>query len=613
MKETNKNGIHLFGLGLLLVSVGFSGQLLDFTLVPRFLALTVCLLLSLMLIYKKQKTHKVDVDKLWLIYFSYTFFLCASILWSNTRSESYFESSKQILFFLSFLFTVYFLKKDAELFYKTLTRVSLLLFFIACGVGVYQALQLKSFAKEALYAITGLNGHKNLFSSFLFLNLFLLIRALLLNKGVLKLLYLFCVLVTLIILYFLKTKAVWLGLSFTFVFMALLAAYRLNLKEKVIKSRVNVFVIGTIILVNIFVLLFFKPLIHRSIHYTSQLPNETRVASDALKLEEERLILWDKTLEIFAKHPVLGVGAGNWQTEFPDAGLSGLWRAEDLNYTFQRPHNDLLWMLSESGLIGCNLFLVFILFLVFHLLRLIRLVKKNYSLSMELILCISFILGYSLVSFFDFPKERIEHSLWLNVIFGISYYQLQSHKQLEVLSSLKINKTGILVGMLILSASLYLGVLRFKGEFYTRRMYDFKNNDQKYELIKAASKAFSFAYTIDPTSVPLHWYTGNANAALGMYDKAKSDFLLAVRFAPFNRNVLNDLASSYAMNKNTNLAKKYYEEAARISPRFDEPKLNLAALYIQENNFKEAQFWLNSLLHDSERRTEYQTFINSQH
>jgi Flp pilus assembly protein TadD len=62
---------------------------------------------------------------------------------------------------------------------------------------------------------------------------------------------------------------------------------------------------------------------------------------------------------------------------------------------------------------------------------------------------------------------------------------------------------------------------------------------------------------------------------------------------------------------NSALAKRYYEEAARISPRFDDPKLNLAAVYMAEKNFEMAQKWLDALLHDSEKRTQYQRVIDS--
>jgi Tfp pilus assembly protein PilF len=65
------------------------------------------------------------------------------------------------------------------------------------------------------------------------------------------------------------------------------------------------------------------------------------------------------------------------------------------------------------------------------------------------------------------------------------------------------------------------------------------------------------------------------------------------------------------MKGDTAGAKKYYAESARISPRFDDAKLNLAAIYISEQNYNRADSLLDSLFHDSERRTSYQRIVDA--
>ena len=57
-------------------------------------------------------------------------------------------------------------------------------------------------------------------------------------------------------------------------------------------------------------------------------------------------------------------------------------------------------------------------------------------------------------------------------------------------------------------------------------------------------------------------------------------------------------------------AKKLYIETSRISPRFDDSKLNLTAIYIQEKENEKAVKCLNSLCHDSKRRTEYKKMLD---
>lgn len=303
---------------------------------------------------------------------------------------------------------------------------------------------------------------------------------------------------------------------------------------------------------------------------------------------------------------------GNWQIQFPNATLNGIWRAEDLNYTFQRPHNDFLWILSETGLLGFNLFLFFVVSILCLLIRVLRRSPENKDLHFELILCAAFIPGYLVISFFDFPKERIEHTIWISIIFGIAYYHIKTNYPLKEIFTVKLNSVLSFTAFLLFCGITLTGLMRFKGEFYVRKLFNYKNNDQKLEMVNAGNKALSYVYTIDPTSVPIHWYTGNAQAALGNYTGAQSDFLLAYKYNPYNRNVLNDLASSYVFSNNPGLAKAYYKEASRISPRFDDPKLNLVALYITEKDFKAADECLKTIMHDSERRTTYQRIVDAE-
>jgi tetratricopeptide (TPR) repeat protein len=140
---------------------------------------------------------------------------------------------------------------------------------------------------------------------------------------------------------------------------------------------------------------------------------------------------------------------------------------------------------------------------------------------------------------------------------------------------------------------------------YAERMV--KHNQ---EVINYCNSARSFCYNIDPTSIPIEWYKGNANANLGNYAAAMEDFKSAFRVHPYNHNVLNDLGSAYFMNNKIDSAKICYMEAARINPSFDDPKLNLTAIFINEGRYKEAQKWNESVFHDSERRNYYRRLIN---
>jgi tetratricopeptide (TPR) repeat protein len=329
------------------------------------------------------------------------------------------------------------------------------------------------------------------------------------------------------------------------------------------------------------------------------------------ELDNERLELWDKTYYIIKQHPLLGVGMGNWQIHFPDATLKGMYRAEDLNYTFQRPHNDVLWIIAETGFIGFNLFLIFIVSLLTFLLRTTKIVSTQKLNYIEPLLCIIFIIGFYTTSFFDFPKERIEHLIWINILFSFAYYYIKENNSLKTIRSFKLNNLHYLAMVIISGLVTIIGIYRYKGEYFTRKMYDQKKITNNAGVLQQGKKALNFAYSIDPTSLPIKWYTGNSYAILGNYMQAKNDLLTAKNINPFNRNVLNDLASAYVNTNQKDSAIYYYLEAIRISPRFDDPKLNLVTIYFNQKQFEKADSCLKTLLHDSERRTKYQKMVNA--
>jgi tetratricopeptide (TPR) repeat protein len=305
-------------------------------------------------------------------------------------------------------------------------------------------------------------------------------------------------------------------------------------------------------------------------------------------------------------HPTVGVGANNWQIYFPSNVLPDIYPIRDLNVTFQRPHNDFLWILSEYGIIGFNLFLIFITGILF----LIYLKIANHFDPIYVII-LSGILGFLAISFFDFPKERIEHNILFYVLIGIAYYLIKQETFEFKTGLFYLPKIVLKILIVILIMIFYFGWLNFKGEYFTKKMYVERIIKNNKNVIYFCDKAQSFCYNIDPTSIPLCWYKGNANANLGNYAAALEDFKNAFRFHPYNHNVLNDLGSSYFMNSKIDSAKIFYMESSRINPSFDDPKLNLTAIFINEGNYNEAQKWNESIFHNSERRDYYRSIINN--
>lgn len=600
----------IFLLGIFISSVIVSPFILDFTLLPRFIFLAgLFIVLGVVLIRSNFKVT-IKWDAILASYLAYIVFACSSVFWALNKADALFEAEKLTLGLAVFLFTIYLLKKDHDYFMQGLLKGSVLIFFIVLLLFFYQFIKLQNFNKESLYDLTGMNGHKNLFSSFLFLNLFFLIMASFRLENNWRKIAVIFIISSLILIVFLQTKAVWTGVAVVVFSTSLLYFYQLKIKKK-LKGFI-IFLIVFIIATNLFFLKILPSVIDTSLSSNDKIITSTGFKLPKMLFDQERLTIWQKTFVICKKHPVAGVGLGNWQIYYPDATLTGLYRCEDLNFTFQRPHNDFLWVLSELGIVGFNLFLVFILLMLFYLIKSIHFGSDYFKTNNSIVLCFSFILGYFTISFFDFPKERIEHLIWINVILALAYSLI---KQFSIIKSyskvvLNFNKITTSIFAFLMLFVLYCGILRYKGEYFTLKLYASKAEKLNHVTLKTCNSIVSFAYSLDPTSLPIYWYRGNAKVELGNYTDALEDFKRAYHLNPYNRNVINDLASSYVFAGDIESAKTYYDEVVRISPRFDEPKLNLTALYIKEENYVKAQEILNSIFHDSERRSSYQKIVD---
>lgn len=606
--EDDRRITGIFFTGIVISSFIISPDVMDLTLVARFITLSLFLFLVFALFVQKARVLRIKADLSLAAYALYTVFCCCSILWAHTTSEALFESAKILLGFCVFLLTVFTLRRDEGVWMNRLLKFSTVLFFLEMVIIVTQMTDLGDLEKDSLYGISGMNGHKNLLASFLLLNLFFLLKALYQFKKTWKILAIVALILNLAMIGLLQTKAVWLGLVIALLTYA--AAHLFMSMRKKVRMRFNIYAgIGIVMLLaNLFFLKVLPSAIDRGLSYNQGVKVEG-VNTASRELDDERLMLWQKTHAVFLEKPLLGTGMGNWQIWYPKAGLDQLWRAEELNYTFQRPHNDWLWILSETGLIGFNLFLLFIVSILAFLLKAALAAADDIPKRRRLIAYIAIISAYHTAAFFDFPRERMEHTIWINLVLGMAYAEIRNSLSLAAFPALTIHRLHYLAIAAVLFFITTIGVLRHQGEYSLRNLYVAKNRGDRQQVIHFSQSAESFAYTIDPTSMPLCWYSGNAKAQNKDFAGAHQDLLKAYTLTPYNRNVLNDLASSYAIRNETETAKKYYKESARISPRFDDPKLNLAAMYIREENYSMALYWLSRLNHPSERRSAYETIV----
>ncbi|MGZ4038772.1 MAG: hypothetical protein ACXVPQ_13160, partial [Bacteroidia bacterium] len=172
--EKNLRVETLFLTGIILSALCSSTLVLDFTLTPRVVILPAFILFTLIALFRSGFRPLVKTDVVLLSYALYAGFCCLSICWSNTTSEAWFENTKVLCGFFVFLLTVYAMTHRADYFTNGLLKFAIAIVFIGCIVALIQYSDKATFTKASLYSITALNGHKNLYASFLFLNSFFL-------------------------------------------------------------------------------------------------------------------------------------------------------------------------------------------------------------------------------------------------------------------------------------------------------------------------------------------------------------------------------------------------------------------------------------------------------
>ena len=332
----------------------------------------------------------------------------------------------------------------------------------------------------------------------------------------------------------------------------------------------------------------------RSVPHTSE---KSEIEHNVLSTSSlaERCLLWDKTYRIADKHPVAGCGIGNWQIDFPETGLKGLYRADVWNINFTKPHNEYLGLLAETGYLGLLLYVASLVSLV--VLSFFALCKTQGRIDFLYgAIVLSLFVGSSLNALFDFPNSRIEHIIWNGILMAYLFRLIANGKQKTL------GKGWNIVFLVFAVILITVGGFRLSGDRNTFKMQQaLKANDWK-AVEHRGNQALSVFYSIDPVGLPVHWYIGKAQKQT-RNPQAINSFRKAYHEAPYCKENLNDIGLvEYHAAHNLDKAEFYLKEAIRVSPNYVYPYLNLAYIYLSEGEPQKAKEVADALYFDAHKR-----------
>jgi O-antigen ligase len=569
-------------------------QLVDYTLYSRFIYISISLLIIAGInLFVPGKTF-LKVDYLILFYFLYVLFNIVSILWAINKAEAIFDSLRVSLGFLIFLISLFLMTSNWQKFIQIASKgivILALAYLLISSILIFKIEQLTP--DELSKTFIGFCSSKNSFTTFLYLLIPFLFYGIIKLSGVwrkISVVTLFGILWLLIVI---QTRSVWLGIFINIILFFLYYFSGFKANRTIITAKA--IALFSVLLI-LFVFLTFlaksdrKEIAERVgsiFEYSSNISGLQSVSTSA----NIRLFLWQKSILMFQDKPVSGVGAGNWQINFPNYSITNLTDSEVGYKNYVNPHNDYLWILSENGLIGFLLIGFFVFALVILFIKYIYYEEdSNEKFIMFIFLII--LIGHLIISFFDFPRQRIEHTAISNLILAIFYFKIlqNSKRKCIQLSYSSLNK-GFIALLIICSID---GFYRFRGETFVLKIYQARLERNWTKIIELCDKSYSKLYTIDPAGMPVHWFRGTANSVLKNYQDTYSDLLLAYKYNPYNKNVINDLGSINYKTGNKQKAIDLYKEALRISANFDEAKINLAVIYYNDGNYSETLKLINS-------------------
>jgi O-antigen ligase len=304
----------------------------------------------------------------------------------------------------------------------------------------------------------------------------------------------------------------------------------------------------------------------------------------------ERRFVWYKTDLLNNDHYWWGVGNGSWKLWLPSKTLEGAYRLQEKGIVFTRAHNDYLEVRAEMGIVGAIWFIT--LFGAAGLALGMRLRKSGKS-QHEMAVIGAGILGYCIIQYFDFPRERVEMQVILGLLLAFAVHYSRAFWTKSPGISVSAIGTPFMAALVLgMAFNVVIGWNRVAGEIHNVDMLKaYQKNDFKTVLREAKAARNTF-YEYNDVALPLQWYEGTSLYRMNNDEAALKSFGEALALNPWSFQVLNNYATALAKLEKYPEAIPYFEKAVEINPKYDEGKFNLAFSYTQLGEYQRALDWL---------------------
>lgn len=546
--------------GLLVLPLILSNAAMDITLMPRMLAWIFFLILISLMFYIGNLHRQLDFSVLRKSVFPilaiYFIIGLVSLLFAENAKGGLYDLFRTFSFGL-FLAYLCFIFLNTPGWQERLARFfiagTLLMLFIGyvqylhkLGPGIHSRFELIN--------LQGLMSNVNLYAGYLMMLLPVTMYGAIVLKGIWRKLAIIGLVLGVILIVLLQTRAVYLSLmvSIPAAGLMLLVFYRqfhLTAKQR---NLVAFMMIGLAIVV---------------VGGGALLPRDHMIKSRALSMftdtENPRILVWESSVRLIADNPLLGVGAGNFHIRMPEyVGASGLGKQ---GIIWMRPHNDYLWVAAEKGIPGLLSYLFLFLTAFLYGWKIIY-QEDGQDKKLFALLILMGLMAYMIFSFFDFPLERVNHQVVLAIYLAALVSMWHAKHPSGSAKQKDFPRAVFLPVVIILLFAMVFGLNSIQLEKHVKVARAAHAAGDYPGMLQAAGNAKTAWRDFDPIGNPVVLYECLAYMGLSSIPDALDAGEKARQKTPNKRTVLLPLGYIYLSNGQYNEAIQCMTQIVRMYP-----------------------------------------------
>ncbi|MEX2597671.1 MAG: O-antigen ligase family protein [Salibacteraceae bacterium] len=536
----------------------------DPALYPKWLALAVLTLIYPFL--QKLKNLPSSALNLGWFFILFIVFLTPSTIFSANAADGFMTWFKWVLMFswVWMMLTMF----SKEQFNQAVPRIaSIILAIVGCwGLAEWvTALDGFTLTHNGTYDVSASLGHRNLLAQFVVVLMPLAALSVLNERKWWRYLGMASLFLGLFLAVALLNRTAWFSIALFVVITILFYGKDIFYDPRWRNRAISVILVGfSALILTVLLVDEFYTLIHQ---FETAFDLSEGTTRDRWLLAKRSFILWTQS-------PWLGVGSGMWKVAIMQFSQEGM-LSENASLFYQRPHNDYLWVLSESGIVNGLLYLSLHIWVAQRSIK--NWLKSKNSINTALLMAW---IGFIITSLTGFPIERAEFMLLQGTLIAAIVINSPSANHV------KYSKSTTTVSFITTTIIVLVFGWRMISELHYFEGRKAGSQQNWTRSLSEMEHARSPVLSIDASSTPIIHHIGQIQYQSSQFEQACASFEQSLTINPHHPETWNSMALCAIQKDQINHAFDCLERAVEFTPSYQSAWLNIAILRYNEGDWR---------------------------